>query len=488
MNRLIAIIVKTASGVFLWVRLVVRELRRAARDGATFDELIDKALHIPCDLDSYFTQFIDSIPPEYRQEASILFQITLHTEESFISLHGLRLLDLSYIGDFQGDTETHIEFKLTGFDPNDIAELDLRLDATARRINSRCRGLIECYYSAGDTEDLIGYPELSLSSQIDDFGLESSPSHTDSSLGLLRRCNRYANLMHRSLRDFLIQPNILEKLQNYSGGPFNTRLFLCKARLAQILSLDHEGNETHAQMALGLSSYILSAISTVDLKESEESALIAAHLKPIVEWLGRARIHRSTKQPWYLSASFRHCQAEAPDFLGVALDFDLSAYLKKELTAQAISAKNGLSVLNCILVGWMSVDSKYIFGNRFPNIDVLRMALDFGADPNEDFYRGSVWAQFLEHLNYLAARGPHPANAQKAHAEAIRALLEFGAAPELPSSWLSPGILIPRCETDIMPVATVLRSMLGLYTHARQEMQECINLAEEKLMQARLPR
>ncbi|KAH8746062.1 hypothetical protein F5883DRAFT_255673 [Diaporthe sp. PMI_573] len=101
----------------------------------------------------------------------------------------------------------------------------------------------------------------------------------------------------------------------------------------------------HAQMALGLSSYILSALGTEDLKYSEDSALIAAQLGPIVESLGRAQSHKSANHAWYICASFRESETPAPDFLGVAIDFDLTAYLRKALTAQALRDKRGLSVL-----------------------------------------------------------------------------------------------------------------------------------------------
>lgn len=489
MNDLIAFLVETASGVFLWVRLVVHELLRAARDGATFPELIDKAHQLPRDLDSYFTRFIDSIPPEYRQEASHLFQITLHDESSFTSLHGLRLLDLCYLGSFQQAFQSRLDHEITAFDPNNTAELESRLETTTRRINSRCRGLIECYYVSGDVEYLVGFPEISEPSEMDPDAPRKAPSHEQSTLDLLVAFNRHIGFIHRSLRDFLLSPDVLHKLHTYSGGPFNTRLFLCRARLAQIQSLDHEGDHRRIQLALGLSSYVLSALGTQDLKYSDESALIAAEIKPIVESLGRARAHTAANQGWYLWASFHECETETPDFLGVAIDFDLVAYLKKELTPEAIRAKRGLSVLDCILIGrfsdYLGLPDDITIGNRFPNIEVLRLALKLGADPNEAFVaRVSVWADFLGHLNHLATRGAPPADAQKAHVEAIRSLLEHGAEPELPSSWLTPGPLIPRWETDVIPVLAVLRGMLGLYTHARQELQECIDLAGDKLMQA----
>lgn len=491
MNDLVAFLVRTACGVFLWVRLVIHELLRAARDGATFAELVIKAHEIPCDLDSYFARFIDSIPPEYRQEAAQLFQITLHSEDSFIALHGLRLLDLSYLGAFQGTLGPHIRSGFPAFDKNNVAELELKLDATARRINSRCRGLIECYYAEAHTEYLIDYPELSGPSQTDGDTLHTTSSYSGGTFALLRASNRHVGLMHRSLRDFLTSPKMLQKLQDYSCGSFNTRLFLCRARLAQIQSLDYEGNDIHAQLALGLSSYVLSALSTADLKYSEESTVIAAQLSPVVESLGVYRTQEADQQAWYLCKSFREFQTAVPDFLGVAIDFDLVAYLRKKLTVEAIHDKRGPSVLECILIGRFS-DFKIMIGNRFPNIEVLRLALRLGANPNEDCHGVSVWAAFIRHLNTLAirhlrnlaTRGPVPADAQKARIEAIRVLLEHGADPELPSSCLAPGPLIPRWNSRRIPVVAVLRSMVGLYTLARQELQECIDLADDKVIQA----
>ncbi|KAG8165529.1 hypothetical protein KVR01_004081 [Diaporthe batatas] len=471
MKGLITFLVDAASGVFLWVRLVVHDLIRAARDGATSAELVEMAHQVPRDLDSYFTRFIDSIPPEYRREASYLFQITLFDEESFTSMHGLRLLDLSYIGKIQGSADTHGGYYDTTFDPNNIPELGFRLDTTARRVNSRCRGLIECYEGDGDKNAYVWCPDISEMSEIDYDAQCPSPSHTRS-MGLLDACNRHVGLIHRSLRDFLMSPKILEQLQASSDGPFNTRLFLCKARLAQIQSLDYEGNNVHAQLAMGLSSYVLSALSTDDLKHCDESALIATQLRPIVESLARSGAHVWSNKGWYLSSSFNGCEAEIPDFLGVAIDFDLVAYLKNELTTRAIQAKRGLSVLNCILIGRFSdyLGSETMIGNRFPNIEVLRLALQLGADPNESPDGISVWAEFLGHLDTLADRAAPPAYAQKAHVEAIRALLEYGAHPELPKSWFTPGPLIPILESDPMPVSNILECMMDVRLLLRIEL------------------
>lgn len=342
-------------------------------------------------------------------------------------------------------------------------------------------------------ENLLGYPELKRPSQKDDDTLHASPRRTGKPLEILRLYNRHVGLIHRSLRDFLIHPKMLETLHAYSRGPFNTRLFLCRARLAQIQSLDYEGNKMHAQMALGLSSYVISAIATDDLKYSSESAIIAAQISPVVEALGRTQAQKSAEQPWYLGMSLRYCQKGYPGFLGVAIDFDLVAYLKKELMAQAQRAKLGVYVLEYLLIRRFSLysGSYFTIWNRFPNISVLHLALELGADPNEVCREGiSVWARFLGCLDSLTCGRvwAPPGKAQKAIVEAVRVLLNHGAHPELPSSWLTPQPSTPRCDLDLTPVSTVFRKMLSVYNDARQELLECIDLADSKIAQDRAQR
>jgi hypothetical protein len=124
----------------------------------------------------------------------------------------------------------------------------------------------------------------------------SSPNHLRSDMELMSTYDCHVDLIHRSLRDFLMSPKVTEQLEAFSDGPFDARLFLCWARLRQAQTLDYEGQDLHAQLALGLSSYILSALSTGDLKLSGDSVMIANHLRPIVESLGFVRAHLSTRR------------------------------------------------------------------------------------------------------------------------------------------------------------------------------------------------
>ncbi|PLB48418.1 hypothetical protein P170DRAFT_359235, partial [Aspergillus steynii IBT 23096] len=72
-----------AEGVFLWVRLVVRDLLKGFRDGDGIHALYRKLEEIPVDLNDYFERLITSIEPQHRREASIILQIALHKEHGF---------------------------------------------------------------------------------------------------------------------------------------------------------------------------------------------------------------------------------------------------------------------------------------------------------------------------------------------------------------------------------------------------------------------
>ncbi|OCL09187.1 hypothetical protein AOQ84DRAFT_278306, partial [Glonium stellatum] len=76
-ERLIAAITDKAAGVFLWVRLVTRELLKGLRDGDDIRILWRKLEGIPADLSEYFQSLMDSIDDHHRQEASVLLQIAL---------------------------------------------------------------------------------------------------------------------------------------------------------------------------------------------------------------------------------------------------------------------------------------------------------------------------------------------------------------------------------------------------------------------------
>lgn len=66
-----------ARGVFIWVRLVVKELAKGIRDGTPLVELEDQLSKMPQELKELYINTLRRIEPEYQDEMHIMLQIAL---------------------------------------------------------------------------------------------------------------------------------------------------------------------------------------------------------------------------------------------------------------------------------------------------------------------------------------------------------------------------------------------------------------------------
>ncbi|KAF7929259.1 uncharacterized protein EAE98_005178 [Botrytis deweyae] len=132
---LIEEIIHRAQGVFLWVILVVKSLIHGFRCGDGAIELRKRLESLPVDLENLFSHIIQKIEPEFREDASKIFQIfrasgndldaiTLHNALQFTSHHPIIAMEAA--------TESE-----------SMDERLVKTNKTRLRLASRCRGLIE---------------------------------------------------------------------------------------------------------------------------------------------------------------------------------------------------------------------------------------------------------------------------------------------------------------------------------------------------------
>ncbi|OAL28944.1 hypothetical protein AYO22_02380 [Fonsecaea multimorphosa] len=164
-------IVHKAKGVFLWVRLVVRDLLQVVRDGGSASLVRRTLREMPSELNAYFTRMLDSIDPRYRKDSSMIIQFALcsllkvttpstlpHSDsvaikESLVDsdepallqpfwLPQPLLLHLHYL-----DEESPPDFALSDdfkpLDLRDAKEVDYELKVLDRRLTSRSMELLE---------------------------------------------------------------------------------------------------------------------------------------------------------------------------------------------------------------------------------------------------------------------------------------------------------------------------------------------------------
>jgi hypothetical protein len=118
-----------ASGVFLWVILVVQSLLEGLTDGERLLELQKRLDSLPADLETLFWRILNSVDFE---RVSQLFQIVRASQEP------LNILQLSYAD----EDDAEFVFKMPTM-PLPNAKLFSRSVQMKRRLNACCKGLIE---------------------------------------------------------------------------------------------------------------------------------------------------------------------------------------------------------------------------------------------------------------------------------------------------------------------------------------------------------
>ena len=125
-SQLIETIVTKASGVFLWVSIVVQSLLTGLTDGDKLSDLQTTLDDLPEDIQELFQRIWDSIDERYKGQAL-----------QFVQFHGNAKPPLHAVTLWLADEEDPLNL--------DIGQLHIRkvVEAMKRRLNSRTKGLLE---------------------------------------------------------------------------------------------------------------------------------------------------------------------------------------------------------------------------------------------------------------------------------------------------------------------------------------------------------
>lgn len=435
---LVASLISKAAGVFLWVRLVVKQLLRGLRDGDSIRALNKKIEEIPAGLDDLFMRLMESIEPQDRKEASELLQLALYDEDEFVSLHSNRLLDFSFIEEGKPDFALEPSYIFSGLDFANTGAMAFRLESTMRKLSSRCMGLLECHRDVDEFFELSDSQEWSEreSSTTTDrrYMIDAAEMLDDSEV--FPTPNLIVDFLHRSLRDFLLTPKIQALLHRYTQGPYDARMFFRNARLVQLLALNHVG--ANPDVAVGLASYILSTLTVPDYRETPSAAGVATKIQPLIDNL--VRFPASGKSYWYLCCVLSSWYDESSTFLTLAIDFGLNSYIRAHLTRQSVQNKEDRPILDYILrPRFGKALTTGCVGNHMPDPAFLNSVLGFGADPNQSYQGVPIWALFLCFIADNFGEGIPVTSSINvcAYTEALTIMIQNGADVLLPKSWLS---------------------------------------------------
>lgn len=204
-------ITKKASGVFLWVVLVVNSLIKGLSDGDRVKDLQARLDEIPDELEDLFRKMLHGLEGRYFKDAARLFQIHAATKWegfAFDKSYVVPLLAYSFADEFGVDHDKAIRWPIATMTPK---ECFMRSVSMKRRLNSRCNGLLEI----GEPTWRAKYRNLDkLIADAESGDVSVLPTLHSYGQELARSSVQY---LHRTVKDYLENPDVCDNIESASA-------------------------------------------------------------------------------------------------------------------------------------------------------------------------------------------------------------------------------------------------------------------------------
>ncbi|KAI0386886.1 hypothetical protein F5Y04DRAFT_288693 [Hypomontagnella monticulosa] len=229
--RLVDNITSKASGVFLWVVLVVRSLIEGLENGDKPTELQARLDELPEELDALFKKMLHGLEGKYFRDAAGLFQIFRAAKRK------PSVLVLSFADN--EDINWALSRPMGPFEPKEVWYRALTMK---RRLDSRCKGLLEI----GPLRQQPLRSNLQTSDQPNTPNTLGSDLKGAPAVGDLRIEDGHllaaaeVDYLHRTVKDFLTSPKIWHRILDAPSRNFNPHASLFRAYLVQLKSVSPE--------------------------------------------------------------------------------------------------------------------------------------------------------------------------------------------------------------------------------------------------------
>jgi hypothetical protein len=385
-SELVTEIVTKASGVFLWVVLVVRDLLKGLRNRDDISDLQKRLQALPSELEDLYTHMLGHVDPLYQEQASRTFQIFrilsenskyLQTDEGGGLLTPL-FLDVA----ITSTQETVLAAKLKPMSREEVIEKSQHLD---RHLKSRCEGLLEIHSSGVENlcADLNPY-----------YYAKLNPHYTYA---------RRVDYLHRTVRNFLeSEPVKTRMVQHTATTDFDPHISIMMAliiRLKQFLfNQELVARDRNLQLEdLARPISLVSSLATVVenkrnskyielLDESDRVGTLWAQHSPYCE----SSIHSFNHWSDYDKIE----EQQGIGFLSEAVRFGLFSYVSTKLEAnRAIlsqSKANNVLIIHALIPMGRSLDETVVCRPK-----MIELLFRYGANPNQLFGGHTPWQRFL---------------------------------------------------------------------------------------------
>lgn len=440
--NLVQDVVDAAEGVFLWVFLVVRSLLEGLTNADRVVDLQRRLRDLPTDLNEYFERILFTVYNFYRKETAQMFQVAL------MAHYTLPLMAYWFMDQ---DDPTLLENTLVA--PLSIEIINNRLNQMEKRLNACCKGLLEARSTS---------PVVPFKSKDAFFKLE-------------------VDFLHRTVRDFLRIPDMLNMVKKWVGTTFDENIVICEAIVCQIKSTPQR--DGHFRLGHSVSSlldiffYHVKILDDGQCPVTREARLLD-ELERALQSLGS----EVTKEGQVLSSSRRvgrELEAPAVSVLEEAVYIGLERYVSLKLDQYHMDSETQSTLLLTALLSNI----------HRPNLDdrlkIVSLLLKKNFDPNghvlhanEPDRQATVWTSYLE-TAYAHLKNEYYMNIDD-HNFIIKEMLKHGADAD--ASW--PLIIAGHPTKRRQKAADVIHLLVTGIDPTEQESQPKAESRRKRLVRA----
>jgi NACHT domain len=407
-------ITEKASGVFLWVRLVVQSLLIGVQNGDNASELQQRLDALPSDLEDLFRKIMDSIEPIYRRNSSQLFQIVR------AAVCPLNLLQFSFAD--EQNQNFAIEAEVAPLTEDDIKS---RTEIMKRRLNSRCKGLIEVVDISSSRVEYID-----------------------------TRVPFRVQYLHRTVKDFLELPEQWARITATTDSSFHAQERLLRAYILYLKTLPPDILDR--DMLWDVITWIIEyAFQLQEASGNAETELLDEFDKAAYKLVLSPRA-KDGKTFMDVYSELGYCSSDshwtATQFGRASMGLFLSFAIKCGLFAYASAKIIEIGPTAGLLDEWGLLEDAVFFESSFsrftdrsfrlqeatPNINLIAMLLERGAKPNYASRGPTPWQYALRSVLKVHEddKKQDKVTIQR-WAQIIRLFSRYGADPRKPEILVS---------------------------------------------------
>ena len=474
-------IVEKAEGVFLWVRLAVRDQLEGIRNGDDAEQLRERLQILPTEIEELYGHMLQGVAKFYRKEVARYIRLVLDVEGHW-SLLEYALAEHKRIDDILLSSA-------------DISTWDLRQHCKSinERVAATCKGFLEVREEPWAEQRRREVAE-SFSKLLEDRNI---PLEQREVLTEMKDLHNYTEVefLHRTAFDFFKDNEEgKEFLKIHTTANAHPQVLYVKALLAGLVIFPISMKNEHVQestleimknaniaeqVTMSAQPALMDLIdrSMTRLYKQSPDQLENLHWCRVwgifegqTAWYSISlsrfliRANRSSEQ-----INYDYPIGDPVDFLGLSAWYGLDKYVQHILESKCEGWKSGTAdyLLSCSVGGLrMSINNR-----SATHWKLVAALLERGANPNMEVLEGTVWSFFLFQLNYDSYFRPTGWD-QANWVNIIKVFLESGADMNVKFSgfvYIELGIYPEQDVThsDKPPLINLTSSFIGLHLSPR---------------------